>query len=157
MSKTNITVLLKANIKRLGKNGALVKVKPGYARNYLVPKNLAIFATLGVIKQATRILESEQKKEVLAEKSIQDIKMFLEQVHKITFKKKIGKHSSIFGTVTEKEIATLLSQIIGRIIDKKQVEVSEIKTTGKYIVKIKLNYHMVVNLELYVLPTIVLN
>nr|YP_010336807.1 ribosomal protein L9 [Stylonema alsidii]UNJ15213.1 ribosomal protein L9 [Stylonema alsidii] len=157
MVKQNVPVLLKTDITSLGKVGSLVKVKPGYARNYLIPQNLAVFATPKIIQHAASLFEAEQAKVRLAKEASESLRILLEQIQSITIKKTIGKNNAIFGTVTEKEVADLLSNLIKQSLDKKQIEIPEIKTTGNYFIQIKLNYNIQLSMKLYVLPTAILN
>nr|YP_010336413.1 ribosomal protein L9 [Goniotrichopsis reniformis]UNJ14819.1 ribosomal protein L9 [Goniotrichopsis reniformis] len=156
MSKKNIPILLKSDVSNLGRSGSLIQVKPGYARNYLIPKDIAVFATPRIMKEAQLIFEAEEQKRIFAEQVIKDTCSLLEKVQGITIKKKIGKNDAIFGTVTAQEVANSLSKLSLVEIDKKQIEIPEIKTIGKYPIQIKFNYNLNSCIDLYVLPTAIL-
>ena len=157
MSKTTVQILLKENISQLGKAGNLESVKAGYARNYLIPKKLAVPVTAGIIKQANRLIEFEHKKQAEIERLAIETKQLFQQIGKITLKKKIGKQSAIFGTVTDREVSQLLSNILGKAIDKKHIQLPEIKGTGLYSIQIKLYPGLIAEAELHLLPTTILN
>lgn len=154
MTKANISVLLKQDIGKLGKRGELVKVKPGYARNYLIPQDIACFATPGVLKQADRIFKAEQEKHLLEKTTLQNTQLLLEKIKKLTIKKKVGKGNAIFGTVTDKEIASKISQMTNEMIDKRQILCPDIKSIGQYYIEVKLKYNLVIKLDLSVIPTV---
>nr|YP_010336215.1 ribosomal protein L9 [Chroodactylon ornatum]UNJ14621.1 ribosomal protein L9 [Chroodactylon ornatum] len=157
MSKKTIPVLLQSDVTNLGITGSLVNVKAGYARNHLLPKNLAILATPNIIKQAQWRTEIRKQNAEKAKAVSLNTKLLLEKINNISFKKKIGKQDAIFGTVTEKEIAVWLSNILGTTIEKKQIELDEIKTTGNFSLQIKLDHQFIAIMELYIFPNIVIN
>nr|YP_010338552.1 ribosomal protein L9 [Rhodaphanes brevistipitata]UNJ18502.1 ribosomal protein L9 [Rhodaphanes brevistipitata] len=157
MTKKTVQVLLKTDIQNVGKVGNLIHVTAGYARNYLIPQNLATFITPGIQKQAEKIAEREKQKEIVAHNQAKEVKSRLEEIKKVTLKKKIGKENAIFGTITDREIASVLLQKIGQDINKKQIEIPDIKTTGKYSIEIKLNANISAILDLYILPIVILN
>ena len=156
MAKT-IQIFLKQDVKQLGKAHALVNVKAGYARNYLIPNELAIIVTPSILKQVNRIFKSEQRKLFEVEQSIKNLLTLLQNINKITLKKRIGKHSSIFGTVTDREVALALSDLIEYKIDKKLVELPDVKTTGCYAVKIKLSSNTTARINILILPTTIVS
>lgn len=157
MPKKNISILLKSDIKHLGKMGSLVSVKAGYARNYLFPKNLAVMVTPSIQKQANKILEIQQQKQQETEIQAKNLQHILEKLKVLILKKKIGKGDAIFGTVTEREIVQLLNQITGYDLEKKQIELPEIKAIGQYTINVKLNTNLIVSLDLHILPIWILH
>lgn len=152
MVKSTIQVLLRQDINLLGKNGDLIQVSYGYARNYLFPKQIAVPATKQIIafsnKQKLIRLEQIAKERAIAENK----KNALELVSKFTLRKKVGKDDLIFGIVTNREIAELISSQIGETIDKKNIEVPEIKTVGIHSVEVKFMSNISANIKLQVLP-----
>ena len=130
-------VILKADIERLGKVGEVVTVTPGYARNFLMPRELAFEATERTLArievdkkryvkvQAKARLESEALAAKLAALSL-------------TIRQPAGESDKLFGTVTTMDIAAALEKE-GYAIDKRQISVEEpIKTLGIYTVPVKL-------------------
>ncbi|MCP5105982.1 MAG: 50S ribosomal protein L9 [bacterium] len=130
-------VLLNTNIENLGRLGDLVEVKPGYARNYLLPKGMAV-------KPNKHNLEVMKFKKVKAEKELELEKVSaIEQKKKLeeitlTIEKKAGETDTLFGSVTAMEIESLLAEK-GFIIECKKFHMDEhIKKLGTYECKIKL-------------------
>jgi large subunit ribosomal protein L9 len=129
-------IILQQDIDKLGHRGDVVTVKPGYARNYLLPRSLAIEATPGNMKALERIRTSLAKKtatELEAAKKQADL---LSGVS-VSFKRKTGENDQMFGSVTTADIAEALAAQ-GFKIDKRQVQLAEpIKTIGEHDVTIK--------------------
>ena len=130
-------VILNENIEALGNLGDLVEVKPGYARNYLFPKGLALEPTkhnLEVTKH--RKIKAEKQLE-LAKLSAIEQKKKLEELT-LTIEKKAGENEQLFGSVTAMEIEGKLAEM-GVSIERKKFHLEEpIKKLGSYICKIKL-------------------
>jgi large subunit ribosomal protein L9 len=130
-------VILNENIEALGNLGDLVEVKPGYARNYLFPKGLALEPTkhnLEVMKH--RRIKAEKQLE-LAKLSAIEQKKKLEELT-LTIEKKAGENEQLFGSVTAMEIEDKLAEM-GISIERKKFHLEEpIKKLGSYICKIKL-------------------
>jgi large subunit ribosomal protein L9 len=146
-----ITVLLREDIDNLGGRGEIVKVRAGYARNYLLPRNLAILATKGNIKQI------EQERAALLKKAAKEkatAQAQAEQMKDLTliFERKVGEHGILFGSVTSMDIAEAL-QAKGYEIDRKKIMLKEpIKETGDYTVPIKLHREVTLELPITVVP-----
>jgi large subunit ribosomal protein L9 len=133
-----VKVLLLENVKGLGKVGEVKEVADGYARNYLIPRGMAVPATPENLSQAEykkRIQEAKMKR--LAE----DMQALAEALSEITltFKVKVGEKDKLFGSITNAEIALALERQLGRPFDKHKVELEEpIKQLGIYSVPIRL-------------------
>lgn len=138
------TILLREDIDTLGGRGEIVKVRAGYARNYLLPQGLATLATKGNLKQ----IEGERAallKKAAIEKATADAQK--EQMGSIAleFERKAGEGGTLFGSVTSMDVASAL-QAKGYEIDRRKIVMKEaIKETGEYTVKVKL--HREVTLE----------
>lgn len=131
-------VILRKNSEKLGKVGDVVSVKDGYARNYLIPRDIAYEATDGSLhqleeerKQQTRQLEKERKQaEVLAAQ--------LEKIS-VTIKMKVGEEDKLFGSVTAQMIADSLTEKEVKL-DKRHIVLEEpLKALGIYDVPVKLS------------------
>lgn len=133
----NTTILLREEIDSLGGRGDLVKVKAGYARNYLLPHGLATLATKGNIKQI------EQERAALLKRAAADratAEAQRDQMASIAleFERKAGEHGTLFGSVTSMDIAEAL-QAKGYEIDRRKIVLRDaIKETGEYTVNVKL-------------------
>ena len=130
-------VILKQNIPSLGKAGDLIKVHDGYARNYLISKDLAIEANEKNIKTFEHEKRNILKKAEKEHKSAEDFASALANVT-LTFSRKVGDQDKIFGSVTTKDIEESLKEK-GYNIDRKMIILDEhIKSLGEFKVKIKL-------------------
>jgi large subunit ribosomal protein L9 len=138
---THIQVVLKDDIETLGKSGELVRVRPGYARNYLIPRGLAALATRGNIAQ----VEHEKKVAVArAAKARGDAEAVSKQLSSITLEIAVqaGEGDKLFGSVGTKDIAEALEKK-GQKIDRKKIVLADnIKTLGEHEVQIKLGYEV---------------
>ncbi|HMJ56550.1 MAG TPA: 50S ribosomal protein L9 [Polyangiaceae bacterium] len=132
-----IQVILQQDLKNLGKSGELVRVRPGYARNYLIPRSLAMPATLHNVKQ----IEHQQRiSAAAAAKSRTEATTLAEKISAVTvtITRKVGEEDRLFGSVTTKDIATSLKEK-GFDIDRKRIELAEpIRTAGTFSVTAKL-------------------
>lgn len=139
-------VILKQDIKGVGKKDQVINAADGYARNYLFPKNLAVPADTGNMNNLKAKKESEsfrkgedrKEAEALAEKMKNII---------IEFKVKAGENGRLFGAITAKEIAEALKKDYNITVDKKKILLSEgIKVAGTTKVDIKLNEGVIAKL-----------
>ncbi|EFI41650.1 MULTISPECIES: 50S ribosomal protein L9 [Peptoniphilus] len=143
-------VILLKDDKNLGKKGDLVEAKDGYARNFLMPKKIAIEATeANLIKwKEQKKLEEEQEKE--NRKNFNELKKKIEN-GKVVISAKAGEGGRLFGAITSKDIAEALSLQMKIEVDKKKVDLSEnIKTEGTRKVSIKLYQDIIADLKVVV-------
>ncbi len=144
-------VILKADINGVGKKGEIVKVKEGYAKNYLFQQNLGVEATEQELK---KLEKSKQKAKQKAEKKLEEAQATAKQLmeNNLTIKVKSGENGKIFGSVTSKEIAELITKETNIEVDKKKVSVegNHIKTLGKYKIVVKLHPKVKAEIDLKV-------
>jgi large subunit ribosomal protein L9 len=131
-------VILRDDIKTLGKAGDLVRVKPGYARNFLLPKGLAYEATEG------------NKKRIVAETKARNVRLAAEKdsamavaaglaAVSLTFTRKAGEEGKLFGSITSQDIADSLAAQ-GQTVDKRKIELPHpIKSVGEHSVIVRLH------------------
>ena len=144
------TILLREDIDTLGGRGEIVKVKAGYARNYLLPQGLATLATKGNVKQIEQERAALLKKAAI-EKATADAQKEQMGDISLSFERKAGDGGTLFGSVTSMDIAEAL-QAKGYEIDRRKISLKDaIKETGEYTVKVKL--HREVTLEVPVSVT----
>lgn len=131
-------VILREDVKDLGKAGALVRVKPGYARNYLLPRGLAYEATDG----NKRRIENEQKARVTrltAEKGDATALAARLGTVRLTFKAKAGEGDKLFGSITTSDLVEALAKA-GFVVDKRKIDLDHpIKTLGTHPVPVRLH------------------
>lgn len=131
-------VILRQAVENLGKPGDVVKVKNGYARNYLLPRNLAYEATPGNLKRIQQERDRLEAAENQRRGSAQEVATKLEQVS-LTFSARVGEEGKLFGSVTAADIAQQLEQQ-GYHIEKRQIDLHEpIKALGVYRIPIRLH------------------
>ena len=131
-------VILRKNYDQLGKIGDLVEVKDGYARNFLLPRQIAYIATKGNIKALEEEKHQLAKKEVKELEAAKVLASELENVS-ITIPVKVGEEDRIFGSVTSQMIADALKDK-NYEIDKRKIDLEEpIKALGIYSVNVKLH------------------
>ncbi|MBD2180675.1 50S ribosomal protein L9 [Planktothrix sp. FACHB-1355] len=148
-----IQLVLTQDISKLGKSGDLVEVAPGYARNYLLPKQFATFATPAILKQVERRREKERQRLLeLKEESIA-IKAAIEAVGRFSIAKQVGEADAIFGTVTGPEVAEAIQQATGKEIDRRGITLPEIRKTGTYKAEIKLHPEVTATVDIEVVAS----
>ncbi len=151
MSK-RVQVVLTQDISKLGRNGDLVEVAPGYARNYLFPKSMAVRATTGILKQVERRREEERQKQIELKQQAEAQKTALETIGRFTIAKQEGENEAIFGTVTEKELAEAIQAATNQEIDRRGITLPEISKIGSYKAQIKLHSEVSAEVEVQVVP-----
>ena len=133
-----VQLVLNQDVSKLGKTGDLVEVAPGYARNYLIPLKMAVNATPGILKQVERRREQERQRQLELKQQAQERKTALENVGSFTIAKQVGEGDSIFGTVTDREVAAVIQEITGQELDRRGITLPDISKTGSYKAEIKL-------------------
>lgn len=135
-------VIFQQDVRGQGKKGEMKEVSDGYARNFLLPRNLAVIATADNLN-AMKLKEKAKAAQAAKERAeAQENAKKLEQVEVKVFAK-AGSNGRLFGSVTSKEIAEALEAQHGIVIEKnKIVQPEPIKTFGKYDIKCKLGYEI---------------
>jgi large subunit ribosomal protein L9 len=131
-------VILRQAVENLGKPGEVVKVKNGYARNYLLPHGLAYEATPGNLKRIQQERDRLEAAEGQRRMTAQELATKLEQVS-LTFSARVGEEGKLFGSVTAGDISQQL-ETQGYHIEKRQIDLHEpIKSLGVYRVPVRLH------------------
>ncbi|MEA3437857.1 MAG: 50S ribosomal protein L9 [Thermodesulfobacteriota bacterium] len=141
-------VILKKDIPGLGYKNDLITVKNGYARNYLIPKGLAILATEASKKVLAEVKKQKAHKEEKILKEAEELAKGLEAL-KIKIAAKAGTSGKIFGSVNEIQIANAIKEQHKFDIDRKDISVDgeSIKELGEYIARIRLHKDVTVELK----------
>ncbi|NPV53414.1 MAG: 50S ribosomal protein L9 [Firmicutes bacterium] len=132
-------VILTQDIKSLGKEGQMVEVAEGYARNYLLPRGFAKEASKSNLRSLEERNEMLRRKEArLAEEARRAAEKL--ETATITIQAKSGEGGRLFGSITAKDIADGIKRVLGVEIDKRKIELPEpIKVTGAYRVPVRLH------------------
>lgn len=144
-----VEVILRDDIARLGHAGDLVRVKPGYARNFLIPQGKAIFAT------AAKVKELEHHRRIIAEnmaKQLKDLNAAKDRMEQLRLEveAQAGEEGKLFGSVTSIQIAELAAQK-GVEIDRRKIDLKEpIKQLGDHEIPVKLHRNVIAILKLKV-------
>jgi len=147
----NTTILLREDIDALGGRGEIVKVKAGYARNYLLPQGLATLATKGNVKQIERERELLLKK-AANERATADAQADKMRSLVLTFERKAGEQGALYGSVTSMDIAEEL-QKRGYEVDRHRLHLREpLKRLGDFTVPLRLHREVTVDLQIKVAP-----
>ena len=144
-------VLLREDVDDLGARGEIVRVKAGYARNYLLPRNLAVQASAGNVKgieqERAALLKKEAKERATAESQSQQMGSLV-----LEFKRKAGEQGALYGSVTSMDLAEALKQR-GYEIDRHRIHLREpLKRLGEYTVPVRLHREVTMDLQVRVAP-----
>jgi large subunit ribosomal protein L9 len=130
-------IILNQDVSTLGKAGEIITVKPGFARNYLIPHGIATMATKKNIEVINNNLEIQERKDAKARTNLEAL---AERLNKLTlkFELKAGEDDKLFGSVTNIMIAEAIAEK-GYTVDRKEIEMEEtIKSIGNHYVVVKL-------------------
>lgn len=136
-------VILLGDVKALGKKGEVVEVAEGYARNFLLPRNLASEANNGALAAHADQKRANEKKEAQQLADAKDLANKIEQT-KLAVKAKAGGNGKLFGAVTNADVADAIHDALDVAVDKHKIEIkSQIKALGAYPVEVKLHKNVV--------------
>jgi len=147
-------IILKETIETLGQEGEIVKVKPGYARNFLIPQQKA------VLKDKASLARLEKERQVIAAKLAEQKKRaegLAAQLEGkvVVINKRVGDENRLFGSVTNNDVTTAL-EVAGVTVDKKYILLPDnIKTIGEYKVAIKTGYQTTAQILVQVVPQVI--
>ncbi len=132
-------LILKQDVEHLGYQDDMVTVKPGYGRNYLIPRGMAVMATPGAKKMMTETLKQRRHKE---ENEIKEAEKMAKEIQEmeIQITAKTGKGNKLFGSITNANLADELSRA-GHHVDRKYIQIQggAVKATGPYVAHIRLH------------------
>ncbi len=148
----NVKVILREGMKTLGAAGEVVTVKPGYARNFLLPRGLAYEASAANVRQ----LEAEKRRdEQRAKRDYLEARRRASQLDgmSLTFHAKAGEESKLFGSITPADIADRVNeQGVDFTVDRRQIELDEpIRTLGVYTVTLRLHHEVRPEIKVWVI------
>jgi len=146
---TTLQVVLQTNVDKVGESGELVKVRPGFARNFLIPRGLAVPATTAAVN---RIAHEKSVAIAKADKTKKEFQAVAEKINalKLTLTRSVGEDNKLFGSVTSKEIENA-AKAAGVTIDRKKMQLAEpLKALGSYEVPVRLMADVVATLKVEV-------
>ncbi len=146
---TTINVILQQDLSNLGKTGEVVKVRPGYARNYLLPKQLAAPATTKNINRLEHDKKAAAARAAKAKAAATELAAKIDATP-VTLARKAGEGDKLFGSVTSTEIAAALKEK-GVEVDRRKIELAEpIKALGTFSLAVKLGYDVTATVKVEV-------
>ena len=151
MSK-RLQLVLNKNVKKLGGEGDVVEVAPGYARNYLIPQGLGVLATPGILRQVEQRKEKERQRLIAIKEEALARKQALETIGRFVIRKQVGEGDAIFGTVTPQEVADIIQTATTQEVDRRGITLPEISQTGFYKASVKLHPEVTAEIEIQVAP-----
>jgi large subunit ribosomal protein L9 len=142
-------IILQEDVEKLGNRGQVVEVAEGYARNFLLPRKLALEANAGNMKRLERMRATFAKKEATEKGAAQKLAELLVGVS-LELARKSGENDQLFGSVTNADISEALA-VKGYAIDKRKIALAEpIKTIGEFEIPVKLHREVTVTVKLAV-------
>jgi len=145
-------VILLADIKGVGKKEQIIEASDGHARNFLLPRKLAMEATKDALTQLENKKKSEAHKKLVELENAMALKKQFEE-KSIVIHVKTGENGRLFGSVTNKEIAQALEEQAKLVVDKKKITITEpIKSVGEKIVDVRLHTDVLVKLKVDIQP-----
>ncbi len=145
-----VSIVLSEDVLSLGKNGDLVEVAPGYARNFLLPQGKAVALTPAVLKQVEHRRAKEAERQAALKQEALDFRTALDTIGRFTVKKQTGGDDVLFGTVTNADVAEAIEAATKKEVDRRDIVVPEIHRTGTYKVKVKLHSAVTAEINLEV-------
>jgi large subunit ribosomal protein L9 len=144
-------VILREDVEKVGARGAVVKVADGYARNYLLPKRLAVLATDSNRKIVEQEREAYLRREAKVRAEAQDLAKLMANVT-LTFRQRVGENNQLFGSVTAKDIADAL-EAQKYHIERRRIHLDEpIRTLGEHKVTVRLHRDVPTEINVVVEP-----
>jgi large subunit ribosomal protein L9 len=144
-----MNVILREDIAGVGRRGDIVTVAEGHARNYLLPRGLALVATDGAINQANAMRRARDLREANDREAARTVAEAL-TARAFTVKAKSGNEGRLFGSVTTADIAAALAAQAGVTLDRKKIVAQPIRTTGSHSALVRLHADVECNIKISV-------
>ena len=145
-------VVLQKDVPGLGKKDTAVDVAMDYARNYLLPRGLAIAASSGQLKRIEELRDTERRREAKEEAKARDDARKLKSVG-VTIKAKAGEAGRLYGSITSKDIAEAIQQVIGVAVDRRKIELHDpIREIGEHIITVRVHPGVSAEVSVKVVP-----
>lgn len=135
-------VLLLQDVYNLGRAGEIKKVANGYGRNYLIPQGFALLATQGALVQADRIRDNANRKRAILNEELSGVAQQMANVT-LHFPARAGETGKLYGSVTTQMVADALSEKIGFMVDKRQIESEPLRQLGMHTIRVHLTIDLI--------------
>ena len=146
-----IEVILKEHVEHLGRRGEVVKVADGYARNFLLPRQLALAVTAENKRQIAREKTKAEARDAEELTQAQALQTRLEAVE-VVIGRRVGEHDTLYGSVTTSDIAEALAAK-GLTVDRRRIQLAEpLKTLGDHVVPVRLHRDVVAQIKVKIEP-----
>lgn len=140
-------ILLRSDVKGVGRRGDIVNVSAGHARNFLLPKDLAVVANDGTVAQAEVMRKAQELKDATDRESARSLASSL-ATKVITISAKAGNEGRLFGSITSTEIVKAIFDQTGATIDRKQVQLeAPLRQLGEHVVVVELFAEVLTNMS----------
>lgn len=146
-----MNVILREDIAGVGRRGDIVTVADGHARNYLLPRGLALVATNGAINQANSMRRARDLRETNDREAARTVAEVL-TAKAIVVKAKSGNEGRLFGSVTTADIASAMAAQAGVSLDRKKIVAQPIRTTGSHSALVRLHADVECSIKISVVP-----
>jgi large subunit ribosomal protein L9 len=143
-----VKVILREDIPKLGDAGDVVAVRPGYARNFLIPKGIAIPATTEKVKEVEHYRRMIEKRQIELLKDLKGASRAIREMD-LEFEAQAGDSGKLFGSITAVQIAKRIAEN-GIEIDRRKIQMDPIKTVGEHDIKIRLHKELTVDVKVQV-------
>lgn len=146
-------LLLVEDVQDLGRSGEIVSVKPGYARNKLLPSGAAVLADKKALRMQARLQEERTQKAMTDKAEAERIKAQIEAFAGLTFIVKVDHDGHMYGSVSISDIANMLQEQASIVIEKRSIQLKQaIKKTGEYTIPLKFDEGVTADLKLTIEP-----
>ncbi len=145
-----VQVVLNEDVLSLGRDGDMVEVAPGYARNFLLPFGKAVPVTPAVMKQVEHRRAKEAERQAALKEEAVAFRTALDTIGRFTVKKQTGDDDVLFGTVTNGDVAEAIEAATKKEVDRRDITVPDIHRTGSYKVSVKLHSEVTAEINLEV-------
>jgi large subunit ribosomal protein L9 len=146
-------VMLLKDVYNLGRAGDVKKVANGYARNFLIPQNMAVPATAGATANVERIQAAANKQRELINEEMSGLAAQIAGLELI-FKAKVGESGKLFGSITPQMIADAITEKIGANVDRRWVESQPLREAGDHEVKVRLTFDLVPEVKVIIVSDV---
>jgi len=142
-------VLLIKDVYNLGRAGDVKKVADGYARNFLIPQKMAVFATAGALKQVEKIQAAAAKQRELLNEEMSGL---AEQIAalELSFKAKVGETGKLYGSITQQQIIDAVNKKLNVNLDRHQIESGPLREEGEHDVRVRLTFDLIPEVKVLV-------